>query len=85
MMPRPFVIPQAMGHAARSRHARHVAFVGRVQSRPVSAAILAGTEGCMWCSLDPRNPLAKWCGKPRDVGRVYCAQHVRRAYDVLND
>lgn len=64
----------------RKKAREHAAFLGRIQARGVSKAILAGTAGCLWCDADPRDSHAAWCGRPRMPGRPYCHDHVLAAY-----
>ena len=83
MLERTFVIPKGMGHVARTRHAKHRAFVAKVQARPFSKAILAGTTGCRFVEGDPRDPDATWCGAKCVEGRPWCAEHMRRVFAVM--
>ncbi len=43
-----------------------------------------GPGGCLWPIGDPGHPAFHFCADKVVVGRVYCEQHVRKAYYALS-
>jgi GcrA cell cycle regulator len=43
-----------------------------------------GPGGCLWPIGDPRHPAFHFCADRVVEGRVYCEQHVRKAYYALS-